>query len=97
MLMDGVGLFCLGGDGTYGWGVWRSGVQAGVTEVYLKVFQDYLPELHQEDWIFMQDNAPLHTYGSVRDLFRPNGWGHEIPYSPDPNPIRLGVPQIKPP
>ena len=30
------------------------------------VLQNYLPEFHQNGWIFMQDNAPIHTYGPVK-------------------------------
>ena len=42
----------------------------GVTgEVYLKILQDNLLEFIQDDWIFMQDNAPVHIYHKIPEFF----------------------------
>jgi hypothetical protein len=56
---------------------------------YIEVLEDNLPFYYQDDLIFMQDNAPIHTAHRVHDWFIENGihltdWP---PYSPDLNPI----------
>ena len=49
--------------------------RGGVTgKVYLHVLRNYLPEFYQNDWAFMQDNALIHTYGPVKQLFASTGY-----------------------
>ena len=60
----------------------RGGYWTGLSSCFAELFA-------RVDWIFMQDNAPLHTYGPVKQLFA--SIGYEVmewpPYSPDLNPI----------
>lgn len=64
--------------------------KGGVTgRIYLEMLQEQLPTLLDDDSIFMQDNAPIHTYKQVTNWFQDMGimvmeWP---PYSPDLNPI----------
>lgn len=65
--------------------------RGGVTgRVYLRMLQEQLPSLCLNTTVFLQDNAPMHTYTLVRQWLADNGitamdWP---PYSPDLNPIR---------
>ena len=56
---------------------------------YLAVLEEAIPACWQPGQIFMQDNAPIHTAGAVKEWFQNKGipvleWP---PYSPDLNPI----------
>jgi len=56
---------------------------------YIEVLDAGLAQHYQEDLVFMQDNAPIHTARKVKDWFkeqevRTTDWP---PYSPDLNPI----------
>ena len=65
-------------------------VRGGVTaRVYREILEEYLPTMMEDDTIFMQDNAPIHTAKLVKEYltsmgFRILKWP---PYSPDLNPI----------
>ena len=56
---------------------------------YIQVLEEAIPRCWQPGQIFMQDNAPIHKAGAVKQWFKDNGiplldWP---PYSPDLNPI----------
>lgn len=64
----------------------RGGVTA---RVYRDLLEEYLPTCLEDDTIFMQDNASVHTAGIIKEWIRNNevevlDWP---PYSPDLNPI----------
>ena len=56
---------------------------------YIQVLEEEVPRCWQPGQIFMQDNAPIHTAGEIKQWFENMGipllkWP---PYSPDLNPI----------
>jgi transposase len=58
---------------------------------YLEVLSDQLPTIFLPGIIFMQDNAPIHKAGSIKNWLAGNripilDWP---PYSPDLNPIEM--------
>ena len=54
-----VSMFCRQGEGAYGR---HDNLKEWVTKrVYLYIIQNYLPEFHQDGWIFMKYNSPIHT------------------------------------
>lgn len=64
--------------------------RGGVTgKVYLDMLKRHPPALCGTDTIFMQDNAPIHTYAPVREWLTTSGYRvmDWPPYSPDLNPI----------
>ena len=83
----------------FGWGIRTELVpmrgdteskRGGVTaRRYIEVLEEYLPTILENDSIFMQDNAPIHTARIVKAWFQERdidivNWP---PYSPDLNPI----------
>ena len=56
---------------------------------YLRVLEEQIPRCWQPGRTFMQDNAPIHKAGIVKNWFAEQGISLEDwpPYSPDLNPI----------
>lgn len=64
--------------------------RGGVTgRVYLDMLQAQLPSLCGPNTVFMQDNAPIHTYGPVKEWLESSEYTvmEWPPYLPDINPI----------
>src|SRR5436189_6232601 len=65
--------------------------QGYFTYLYIEVLEDQLPIIWSPGLVFMQDNAPIHTAGKVKEWFENSGipileWP---PYSPHLNPIEI--------